>query len=278
MSTPPPSDTAARAAGIVRARRPDAYRVAIILGSGLGGFADAVEDAVRIPYGELPGFPAAGVSGHAGALVCGRIGGLPVLVLAGRAHFYEHGDAAVMRPALEAVAALGIDTLILTNAAGSVRQKMPPGSLMAIADHINVNCLNPLIGEPSDRRFVNMVDAYDLALRARLATCAAPSRRPPPFGHLRLVLRPELRDAGRNPDGAVPRRRCGRHVYGAGSDPRPLPRVAGGGDFDHHQPRWPAWRRTARATARPRRSPARRRASCRRFSPASSADLAGDVP
>ncbi len=180
MSTPDASaaapsvpDTAARAADIVRARRPDAYRAAVVLGSGLGSFADAVEDAVRIPYGDLPGFPAAGVSGHAGALVCGRIGGLPVLVLAGRAHFYEHGDAAVMRPALEALAALGVGTLVLTNAAGSVRQKMPPGSLMAITDHINVSGLNPLIGEPSDRRFVNMVDAYDPALRARLAGCAA---------------------------------------------------------------------------------------------------------
>jgi purine-nucleoside phosphorylase len=165
--------TAARAAEIVRARRPDAYRAAIVLGSGLGSFADTVEDAVRIPYGELPGFPAAGVSGHAGALVCGRIKGLPVLVLAGRAHFYEHGEAAVMRPALETLAALGVGTLVLTNAAGSVRTEMPPGSLMAIADHLAVSGVNPLIGEPSDKRFVNMVDAYDPALRTRLAACAA---------------------------------------------------------------------------------------------------------
>lgn len=177
MTTAPPAaeiaaSDAARAADLVRARRDDGYRVAIVLGSGLGGFAEAVEDAVRIPYGDLPGFPAAGVSGHAGALVCGRIGGLPVLVLAGRAHFYEHGDAAVMRPALEALAALGVDTLVLTNAAGSVRRKMPPGSLMAITDHLNVSGANPLIGEPSDRRFVNMVDAYDPVLRDRLSACA----------------------------------------------------------------------------------------------------------
>lgn len=173
MSARPVDELAARAAAVVRARRDDGYRAAVVLGSGLGGFAEAVEDAVRIPYAELPGFPAAGVSGHAGALVCGRVGGLPVLVLAGRAHFYEHGDAAVMRPALETLAEIGVETLLLTNAAGSVRTEMPPGSLMAISDHLNVSGRNPLIGEPSDRRFVNMVDAYDPALRARIAACAA---------------------------------------------------------------------------------------------------------
>lgn len=160
------------AANIVRATRPDAYRVALILGSGLGGLADRVEDAARLPYGELPGFPVSGVSGHAGALVAGRLGGLPVLVLAGRSHYYEHGDAAVMRVALETVAELGCDSLVLTNAAGSVRPDMPPGSLMAITDHIAFGGANPLVGEATDRRFVNLVDAYDPPLTARLRDTA----------------------------------------------------------------------------------------------------------
>ena len=87
-------------------------------------------------------------------------------MLAGRAHYYEHGDAAAMRPALEALAALGIETLILTNAAGSLEPDMPPGSVMLITDHINFSGTNPLIGEPSDARFVGMTEAYDAGLRA----------------------------------------------------------------------------------------------------------------
>ncbi len=87
---------------------------------GFGGLVDEVEDAVRIPYAELPGFPRSGVTGHAGQVVAGRLAGAPVLMLAGRAHYYEHGDAAVMRPALEVLAGIGIEKLILTNAAGSL--------------------------------------------------------------------------------------------------------------------------------------------------------------
>ena len=82
-------------------------------------------------------------------------------MLAGRAHYYEHGDAAVMRPALETLAAIGIEKLILTNAAGSLRADMAPGSVMLITDHINFSGSNPLIGEPTDRRFVGLTEAYD---------------------------------------------------------------------------------------------------------------------
>lgn len=94
----------------------------------------------------------------------GRIGRTPVAVLAGRAHYYEHGRSDVMRPALETLQALGAHTLVLTNAAGSLRPDMPPGSVMLIADHINFANLNPLIGEASDTRFVGMTQAYDPAL------------------------------------------------------------------------------------------------------------------
>lgn len=152
--------------------------VAVVLGSGLGPLADEVEDPIRIPYSELPGFPPSGVSGHAGEIVAGHLGGQEVLLLAGRAHYYEHGDAAVMRPALEALAAFGIDRLVLTNAAGSLKPDMPPGSVMLITDHINFSGSNPLFNEPSDRRFVGLTGAYDARLRAAIEASAAATGTP----------------------------------------------------------------------------------------------------
>lgn len=146
--------------------------LALVLGSGLGALADEVADPVRIAYADLPGFPASGVSGHAGQVVAGRLAGIPVLILAGRAHYYEHGEAAVMRPVLETLAGLGIARLVLTNAAGSLHADMPAGSVMLIDDHINFAGANPLMGEPTDRRFVGMSEAYDPAMRAALARAA----------------------------------------------------------------------------------------------------------
>lgn len=139
-------------------------RHALILGSGLGSLVDGVDEAVRIPYGDLPGFPQSAVSGHAGEFVAGRLGGKPVLIMSGRIHYYEKGDAAAMRRPLEVLKALGIEVLILTNAAGSVREDMPPGSVMQITDHINFSGENPLIGEETDGRFTGMTSAYDLDL------------------------------------------------------------------------------------------------------------------
>lgn len=150
-------------------------RVAIVLGSGLGSLVDEVSDPIRVPYADLPGFPASGVSGHAGELVAGYMGGEPVMMLSGRVHYYEKGDPAAMRAVIEALAGLGVQSLILTNSAGSVRQDMPPGSVMQITDHINYSGMNPLIGEESDRRFVGMTSAYDadLALDMRNAAIRA---------------------------------------------------------------------------------------------------------
>ncbi len=150
-------------------------KIALVLGSGLGGLADEIEDRVRIPYGELPGFPRSGVTGHAGELVAGRLAGVPVVALAGRAHYYESGDPAAMRPALEALAAVGVETLILTNAAGSLRPEMGPGSVMLITDHINFSGTNPLIGEATERRFVGMTEAYDRSLRTAFEAAAEKS-------------------------------------------------------------------------------------------------------
>jgi len=147
-------------------------RVAIVLGSGLGSLVDEVSDPIRVPYADLPGFPASGVSGHAGELVAGYMGGEPVMMLSGRVHYYEKGDPAAMRAVIGALAGLGVQSLILTNSAGSVRQDMPPGSVMQITDHINYSGMNPLIGEESDRRFVGMTTAYDPELMLAMRNAA----------------------------------------------------------------------------------------------------------
>lgn len=147
-------------------------KMAIVLGSGLGGLADAVEDPISVPYETIAGFPGSGVSGHAGKLVGGRMAGCPVVMLAGRVHYYESGEAAAMRPVLETIQALGVTDLVLTNAAGSLRENMPPGSVMQIYDHINYSGMNPLIGEESDARFVGMTNAYDPGLAEEMHTAA----------------------------------------------------------------------------------------------------------
>ncbi|WP_421692716.1 purine-nucleoside phosphorylase [Aestuariivirga sp.] len=150
-----------------------APKTAIILGSSLGALAEAVEDPLIIPYAELPGFPLPKISGHAGKLFVGLLGGAQVAVLAGRAHPYESGNAAVMRPAIEMLKGAGIETLILTNAAGSLKPEMRPGAIMLIADHINFSGMNPLIGQHGDDNFVPMTGAYDPALRQRFHAAAA---------------------------------------------------------------------------------------------------------
>jgi len=144
---------------------------ALILGSGLGHLAATVE-GVAIPYSDLPGFPHAGVSGHVPKLVVGTLEGRRVAVLGGRAHYYESGRADVMRLPLEVLKDLGCENLVLTNAAGSLRDDMPPGSLMLLSDHIAFAGTNPLIGEPTDARFVPLGDAHHAGLRAALKAAA----------------------------------------------------------------------------------------------------------
>ncbi|GKY89374.1 purine-nucleoside phosphorylase [Sinisalibacter aestuarii] len=151
---------------------PEAVALGLILGSGLGHLAGMVE-GVAIPYADLPGFPQPSVSGHNPKLMVGTLFGARVALFGAREHYYEHGNPAGMRLPIEVLKALGADTLILTNAAGSMRADIPPGELMLIEDHINFSGLNPLIGEPTDARFVPMKDAYDPALRARFTEAAA---------------------------------------------------------------------------------------------------------
>lgn len=146
--------------------------IGLILGSGLGHLAEAV-DGTAIDYADLPGFPHAGVSGHNPKLVIGDLEGTRVAVFGGRAHYYESGRGDAMRLPLEVLTALGAEALIATNAAGSMRSDIQPGDLMLLNDHINFSGLNPLIGEPSDRRFVPMKDAYDPGIRAALKQAAS---------------------------------------------------------------------------------------------------------
>ena len=130
----------------------------IVLGSGLGAFADEAREAVAIPYVDIPGFPRPSVEGHAGRLVVGAIEGRRVALFQGRGHYYEHGRADIMRPAIDAFRSLGGETLLLTNAAGGLNTDWPPPSLVAITDHINFSGTNPLIGH-AGRRPLRAADA-----------------------------------------------------------------------------------------------------------------------
>ena len=142
----------------------------IVLGSGLGGLADRLERAVRIPFSHVPGFPTATVAGHAGQLLVGTLGGRPVVALAGRFHLYEGHDAALAAFPVRVMHALGATVYFASNAAGGVRRTFNPGDLMVISDHMNLMFRNPLFGavEPGDERFPDMSDPYDAALRALL--------------------------------------------------------------------------------------------------------------
>ena len=149
-------------------------RVAIVLGSGLGFIADEVGDPIRISYSTIPGFPEPGVAGHKGELVAGQLEGVPVLVQAGRFHLYEGHAATVAALPTRVFAELGIEILIVTNAAGGVRRTFPGGTLMLIANHINLMWRNPLIGQPApgEQRFPIMHEPYDAELRAFARTVA----------------------------------------------------------------------------------------------------------
>jgi purine-nucleoside phosphorylase len=157
-------EKAAEAAAFIRSRYPGEIRAAIVLGSGLGAFADDLTNAVRIPYEQVPGFARSTVEGHAGQLVMGEIGGVPVAVQQGRFHYYEGYDMEQVILPVRTFGVLGIKNLILTNAAGSLHTDMQPGSLMLISDHLNGMGVNPLRGPNEWRfgpRFPDMSDVYD---------------------------------------------------------------------------------------------------------------------
>jgi xanthosine phosphorylase len=163
------------AAEVLLERAGEAPRVGIVLGSGLGSVADAVEGATAIPYSDLPGFPEPSVEGHAGRAVAGQIAGVPVVALQGRAHLYEGVELDRIRTPVRALRAAGAEILVLTNAAGSLRADLGPGQLMLIEDHINLTGVNVLVGPNEDElgpRFPSLRDAYDPELRARMRVAA----------------------------------------------------------------------------------------------------------
>jgi purine-nucleoside phosphorylase len=154
----------------LRERVTRAPHAVLVLGSGLGGVADEIEDAVRIPFADVPGFPrrTQELAGHAGALVAGRWAGVEVCAMQGRFHLYEGWRPQDVALPIRALAALGAEAVVLTNAAGGLRPGMRAGDLMVIADHINLMWRNPLIGQvvPGEERFPDMSDPYDASFRA----------------------------------------------------------------------------------------------------------------
>jgi purine-nucleoside phosphorylase len=174
---------------------PRAPRVAVLLGSGWGPFAQVVQDAVQVPYADLPAFPRLAIGGHAGLVTAGRVGGqggVDVLVLAGRKHAYETGDADGMKGAIRTLAAIGVQVLVQTNAAGSMDDTMRPGELMLITDHINAVQRSPLINEPGDKRFIDMSAAYCPQLREQALAAASTAGAPLREGVYAWVLGPQF--------------------------------------------------------------------------------------
>ncbi len=157
-------ERAEHAARTIRARWNEDARLALVLGSGLGAFADDIEDATSLPYTELPGFARSTVEGHAGRLVLGKVEGMPVVAMQGRFHYYEGYTFDEVTFPIRVLGLLGIKSIILTNAAGGMSNGFTQGSLMVISDHLNLIGANPLHGPNDERfgpRFPDMTEVYD---------------------------------------------------------------------------------------------------------------------
>jgi inosine/guanosine/xanthosine phosphorylase family protein len=171
-----PSELIERAAAVLRARLGESFpKTAIVLGSGLGRFADKLAHARSMSYADIPGFSRSTVAGHHGNLLVGEVGGAPLAVMQGRIHAYEgHPPQAIAVP-IRTLRRLGVERLVLTNASGGLKADMPAGTLMIVKDHINFSGINPLAGPNDDSvgpRFPDMSSAYDPELRAMLADAA----------------------------------------------------------------------------------------------------------
>ncbi len=177
-----PAEWPARLAALeaaVRTRTPLVPEVGIVLGSGLGGLADDLDEAVAIPFGELPGWPAATAPGHVGRLLIGRLAGRPVVMLQGRFHVYEGNHPGLVVQPVLLFGRLGARTVVLTNAAGGVNPAFGPGTLMIIADHLNLTGRTPLLGPNADElgaRFPDLTEAWSSRLRERLRAAGAAER------------------------------------------------------------------------------------------------------
>jgi purine-nucleoside phosphorylase len=164
------------AVDVVRSRHPARPAVGVVLGSGLGDFADAIELEFEIPYRDIPGWPVANTIGHAGTLALGVFEGVPVVVMRGRNHLYEGQSPARTVFGIRLLARLGIRALVLTNAVGAIDTSLEPGQLVAISDHLNLQGTSPLVGPNDDAlgpRFPDMSNAYDPELRALARSAAA---------------------------------------------------------------------------------------------------------
>ena len=164
------------AAAYIRGKIPQTPEIGLILGSGLGDYADTLEDAVCIPFSEIPNFPVPTVAGHSGALIIGKRQGKAVVCLQGRIHYYEGLTMREITLPVRVLAALGVKKLVLTNAAGGVNMFYSPGALMLISDHINYSGMNPLIGPNLDAfgpRFPDCSDLYTKTLRETIREKAA---------------------------------------------------------------------------------------------------------
>jgi purine-nucleoside phosphorylase len=163
-------------AAYIRSRTQVEPRIGIVLGSGLGGFADELTDALTIPYAEIPDWPRSTAVGHAGKLVIGSLDGIDIAVLSGRSHYYEGYTPLQVTTGVRVLAQLGVRTMVFTNAAGGINLSYQQGGLVLISDHINLQGFNPLIGPNDDAlgpRFPDMTDAYAAEYRALAHEVAA---------------------------------------------------------------------------------------------------------
>jgi purine-nucleoside phosphorylase len=186
-------DQVQEAAAVIRSKIPEVPKTAVVLGSGLGEFAATLENASVVPYADLPHWPVAGVTGHEGKLTAGEIRGRPVIVLSGRSHAYEGHDLRTVTFGVRTLGALGVGTIVLTNAAGGIASFLAKGALMVIDDHINLMGANPLTGENDERfgpRFVDMTEVYSKRLRTIADAAGRAIGTAPPHGVYAAVAGP----------------------------------------------------------------------------------------
>ena len=158
----------AQAKDVIESRSALKPRIAVVLGSGLGAFADELADRAEIPYAEIPGWPGSTAIGHAGKLIIGKLGELPVAVMAGRVHLYEGYSAQQVTYGVRVMHAMGVRSMVFTNAAGGINKELEQGGLVLISDHINLQGVNPLVGPNDDSlgpRFPDMSEAYSRRYR-----------------------------------------------------------------------------------------------------------------
>ena len=212
------AEMVARAAEMVRAKIGGEISTALILGSGLGGLADRIEDAVSIPYRAIPGFPPSSVPGHAGRFVAGTLGARRVIVAAGRYHLYEGHSLETVALPTRVLHACGVRTLFVSNAAGGINRTMRPGDLMIIEDHLNLMSRTPLVGpeRAGETRFPDMSAPYDAALNRALREAALESGLAITSGVYAALLGPAYETPAEIRMLEKLRRRCGGDVDGAG--------------------------------------------------------------